>query len=454
MIHLVIHLPLEALEGRPIRPRWMFPFERFMKKLKGYVRNKAKPEGSIAEGYVAEEALTFSSHYFRDVTTKFILKPRVIRLAVDQPDFYLTSTLAYVNGVGFVVIKRVGRRTTQNRALVSPGGEDGKCLSVASRNPRVFVFVVPMTWIMRTFANKMVNQRWLDAPPAIIDLDEDDDIIDDEDPLPHDLADSDDEALVNVDDDDGVEVMSADVVRGHGGDGGDDDRKGTRKPNLGGRKAGRLHTSQETRNLGIKKITDDKGPVPIRTQFDLKPHMQIPALDESIGGHPASICKVYNTRQRLLSGIAHWVIKPETDFDVVDQEKQARAAQNRQNRGKSTVVCRQGSRSLARLRDQMMDSSATREYPSLIHTFFVTHTVNGVFTRDEDQALYEEMLWLLAGSRLQTTSRGGPVPTPKKRSWPSFERQAAMWHLRCCGSGGCGDDEPGGDEDDDEDDNN
>ncbi|GJR46430.1 zinc finger, PHD-type containing protein [Tanacetum coccineum] len=71
MIHLVIHLPLEALEGGPIRPRWMYPFERFMKKLKNYVRNKAKPEGSIAEGYVAEEALTFSSYYFRDVTTKF-----------------------------------------------------------------------------------------------------------------------------------------------------------------------------------------------------------------------------------------------------------------------------------------------------------------------------------------------------------------------------------------------
>nr|GFA93808.1 hypothetical protein [Tanacetum cinerariifolium] len=62
---------LEALEGGPIRPRWMYPFKRYMKKLKGYVRNKAKPEGSIAEGYVAEEALTFSSHYFRDVTTKF-----------------------------------------------------------------------------------------------------------------------------------------------------------------------------------------------------------------------------------------------------------------------------------------------------------------------------------------------------------------------------------------------
>ncbi|GJU81700.1 hypothetical protein Tco_1284065 [Tanacetum coccineum] len=71
--------------------------------------------------------------------------------------------------------------------------------------------------------------------------------------------------------------MSADVAQGHDGDGGGDDRppphhiptgcggclgnrgKGTRKPNLGGRKAGRLHTRQETRNLGLKKITDLHG---------------------------------------------------------------------------------------------------------------------------------------------------------------------------------------------------
>ncbi|GJR34585.1 hypothetical protein Tco_1210269 [Tanacetum coccineum] len=71
MIHLVIYLPLEAIFGGPIHPWWMYPFKRYMKKLKNYVRNKAKPEGSIAEGYVAEEALTFSSHYFRDVTMKF-----------------------------------------------------------------------------------------------------------------------------------------------------------------------------------------------------------------------------------------------------------------------------------------------------------------------------------------------------------------------------------------------
>nr|GFA20634.1 hypothetical protein [Tanacetum cinerariifolium] len=73
---------------------------------------------------------------------------------------------------------------------------------------------------------------------------------------------------------------------------------------------------------------------------------------------------------------------------------QARPAQNRQNRAKNTVVCRQGSRSLARLRDQMIESSVTREYLLLIHTFFVTHIVGGVFTRDKDRAIYEEMLRL------------------------------------------------------------
>ncbi|GJZ00855.1 uncharacterized protein Tco_0518284 [Tanacetum coccineum] len=45
---------------------------RYMKKLKNYVRNKAKPKGSIAEGYVSEEALTFCSRYLKDdVETRF-----------------------------------------------------------------------------------------------------------------------------------------------------------------------------------------------------------------------------------------------------------------------------------------------------------------------------------------------------------------------------------------------
>ncbi|KAJ9543051.1 hypothetical protein OSB04_022758 [Centaurea solstitialis] len=71
MIHLVLHLPEEAILGGPVYMRWMYPFERYMKKLKNYVRNKAKPEGSIAEGYVADEALTFCSMYLQGIQTRF-----------------------------------------------------------------------------------------------------------------------------------------------------------------------------------------------------------------------------------------------------------------------------------------------------------------------------------------------------------------------------------------------
>nr|GEY30698.1 hypothetical protein [Tanacetum cinerariifolium] len=76
IIHLVIHLPQEALKGRPIHYRWMYLFEIYMKKLKNYVRNKSKPKGSISEGYVAEKALIFCSRYFRDVTMNFNLPDR------------------------------------------------------------------------------------------------------------------------------------------------------------------------------------------------------------------------------------------------------------------------------------------------------------------------------------------------------------------------------------------
>ena len=57
MIHLSIHLVREVELCGPIFLRWMYPFERYMKTFKGYVRNRARPEGCIAEAYIAEEAV-------------------------------------------------------------------------------------------------------------------------------------------------------------------------------------------------------------------------------------------------------------------------------------------------------------------------------------------------------------------------------------------------------------
>ena len=71
MIHLVLHLLEEAILGGPVYIRWMYPFKRYLKRLKDYVRNAVKPEGSISKGYVVDEALIFFSRYFDDVETRF-----------------------------------------------------------------------------------------------------------------------------------------------------------------------------------------------------------------------------------------------------------------------------------------------------------------------------------------------------------------------------------------------
>lgn len=40
-----------------------------MKVLKGYVRNRNKPEGCIAECYIAEEAVEFCADYLSNINT-------------------------------------------------------------------------------------------------------------------------------------------------------------------------------------------------------------------------------------------------------------------------------------------------------------------------------------------------------------------------------------------------
>lgn len=69
MIHLSVHLVKEVVEYGPVFFRWMYPFERYMKVFKGYVRNRNHPEGCIAESYIAEEAVEFLSKRMLDEST-------------------------------------------------------------------------------------------------------------------------------------------------------------------------------------------------------------------------------------------------------------------------------------------------------------------------------------------------------------------------------------------------
>jgi hypothetical protein len=45
----------------------MFPFERFMGVLKKYVHQRARPEGSIAEGYGTEEVIEFCVEFIPEL---------------------------------------------------------------------------------------------------------------------------------------------------------------------------------------------------------------------------------------------------------------------------------------------------------------------------------------------------------------------------------------------------
>ena len=56
-VHLLVHLVQDISLLGPNPYRWMFFVERYMKTLKGFVRQRAKPERSMSEGYLLQEAM-------------------------------------------------------------------------------------------------------------------------------------------------------------------------------------------------------------------------------------------------------------------------------------------------------------------------------------------------------------------------------------------------------------
>ncbi|CAL2256194.1 unnamed protein product [Prunus armeniaca] len=71
MMHVMVHLPEEALLASPVNYRWMYLIERLLGELKKSVRNRVKPEGSIIEAWVQYESLTFCGMYLKDVDMAF-----------------------------------------------------------------------------------------------------------------------------------------------------------------------------------------------------------------------------------------------------------------------------------------------------------------------------------------------------------------------------------------------
>ncbi len=69
MTHLLIHLVEELELCGSVHTHWMYLVEHSFKTLKGFVKNRARPEGSMVESYGLEEALGFCTKYLQDFTT-------------------------------------------------------------------------------------------------------------------------------------------------------------------------------------------------------------------------------------------------------------------------------------------------------------------------------------------------------------------------------------------------
>ena len=54
----------------------MYPIDRYMKIFKGYTKNHHRPEASIVERYITEEALEFFSNYLSETKCIGIPKSR------------------------------------------------------------------------------------------------------------------------------------------------------------------------------------------------------------------------------------------------------------------------------------------------------------------------------------------------------------------------------------------
>ena len=94
MTHVLVHLVDEIVILGPVFLHNMFPFERFMGVLKKYVRNRARPEGSISMGHQTEDVIGFCVDFIPGLNKIGLPKSRYEgRLTRKGRIFLVSSTL-------------------------------------------------------------------------------------------------------------------------------------------------------------------------------------------------------------------------------------------------------------------------------------------------------------------------------------------------------------------------
>ncbi|GKA02405.1 hypothetical protein Tco_0675070 [Tanacetum coccineum] len=229
------------------------------------------------------------------------------------------------------------------------------------------------------FATLNIDGQSMDvnAPPDIIHVDEDNDSIDDEDALPHDLADSDDEDLANDDDNDVVVAVAKE--------------RASKNPTG---EAGKPTDSIPAGKPGTEF------PMHYPSWHKIEAEQKTGSLEKlvQIGMCSLPFCLI----PRTLPGV----------LKMLKTVQRARSYTG----GDPAITC---------CPPRYAESSDTREYPSLIQTYFDTHTVDGVFLRDNERLLYKEIL------RLQGLGLNTPmgVPYTDDEIMTIVCRGKKRWHL-------------------------
>ena len=76
---------------------------RYLSRLKSYVRNKAAPEGSIAQGYIVEECLTFCSRYMHGIETIFTRPIRTVENSTGAVSYFTPSQTELIQAHRYIL---------------------------------------------------------------------------------------------------------------------------------------------------------------------------------------------------------------------------------------------------------------------------------------------------------------------------------------------------------------
>ncbi|KAA0060339.1 uncharacterized protein E5676_scaffold318G00750 [Cucumis melo var. makuwa] len=118
MTHLVTHLGREVRLCGPVQFRWMYPFERYMKTLKGFVRNQSRSEGSTRLDDKQHQNEEFNNDIILEghpISTgkEITLSEEVLNLAHQFVLFNTKAVEPYIENESILSNKRLANDDTQ-----------------------------------------------------------------------------------------------------------------------------------------------------------------------------------------------------------------------------------------------------------------------------------------------------------------------------------------------------